>query len=49
MGPQIIGWAKNDPINGCFHGNSENIVSRCKGTKEITRIMKRTSAFIIIL
>ncbi len=47
MGPQIIGWAKNDPINNSFHGNSETIVSHCKVAKEMTHIMKRTSALII--
>ncbi len=40
MGSQIIGWAKNDPIYDSFHGISENIVSHCKGTTEITHIMK---------
>ncbi len=48
MGPQIIGWAKNDPINNSFHDNSETIVSHCKGTKEITHIIKRSSALIIL-
>ena len=48
MGSQIIGWAKNDPIYDSFHGNSENIVSHCKGTKEITHIMKSTSAVRIL-
>ncbi len=48
MGPQIIGWVKNDPIDGSFHGNHEKIVSDCKGTKEMTHIIKISSALIIL-
>ena len=48
VGPQIIGWEKNSPMNDGFHGSSEKIVSDYKESKEMKDIMKRTTALITL-
>ncbi len=45
VGPQIQGWAKNGPINGDFHGNSEIIVSAYRDSKKNNTHNEKNQSF----